>query len=95
MFHVVVFDNANEVEVVPSVWMSNGTCMWPPNKIDVSKAVKSRECTGDGWKPYNARTIFTSGKFNSVVSNSQVELTVYHVSLNYICFCCFCIVFFR
>ncbi|XP_045897136.1 uncharacterized protein LOC123964074 [Micropterus dolomieu] len=64
MFHIVVFDNTNEVEVVPSVWIENGECMWPPNKINVAKAVKSQECPGDGWMPHKARIIFTSHDYN-------------------------------
>lgn len=60
MFHIVVFDKTNEVEVVPSVWIKNGECMWPPNKIDITKAVKSQESPGDDWKPHKARVIFTS-----------------------------------
>lgn len=68
MFHIVVFDNTNEVEVVPSVWIENGECMWPPNKIDVAKAVKSQECPGDGWMPHKARIIFTSRKLSVITS---------------------------
>lgn len=50
MFHIVVFDNTNEVEVVPSIWIKkNGECMWPPYKIDIAKAVKLQECPGDEW----------------------------------------------
>ncbi|XP_019735241.1 uncharacterized protein LOC109521683 isoform X3 [Hippocampus comes] len=64
MFHIVVFDDTSEVEVVPSVWMKNGECMWPPNKSDVAKAVKSQECPGHGWKPHKARIIFTSYDYN-------------------------------
>ncbi|XP_048010172.1 uncharacterized protein si:dkey-242h9.3 isoform X2 [Megalobrama amblycephala] len=64
MFHIVVFDNTNEVEVVPSIWMKNGECMWPPNKTDVAKAVKLQECPGDEWKPHKARIIFTSHDYN-------------------------------
>lgn len=60
MFHIVVFDKTNEVEVVPSVWIKNGECMWPPNKSDITKAVKSQESPGDDWKPHKARIIFTS-----------------------------------
>ncbi|XP_067251353.1 uncharacterized protein [Chanodichthys erythropterus] len=64
MFHIVVFDNTNEVEVVPSIWMKNGECMWPPNKTDVAKAVKLQECPGDEWKPHKARIIYTSHDYN-------------------------------
>ncbi|XP_067309541.1 serine/arginine repetitive matrix protein 2-like [Pseudorasbora parva] len=64
MFHIVVFDNTNEVEVVPSIWIKNGECMWPPNKTDIAKAVKLQECPGDEWKPHKARIIFTSNDYN-------------------------------
>jgi len=59
MFHIVVFDNTNEVEVVPSIWIKNGECMWPPNKTDIAKAVKLQEYPGEEWKPHKARIIFT------------------------------------
>ncbi|GAA6091147.1 serine/arginine repetitive matrix protein 2-like [Tachysurus ichikawai] len=42
MFHIVVFDKTNEVEVVPSVWIKNGECMWPPNKSHITKAVNRK-----------------------------------------------------
>lgn len=79
MIHIVVFENTKEVEVVSSSWINNGTCMWPPNKSEVSKAVKSRECPGNGWKPYKARIIFTSAKLNFVISTSYVEFAIYHL----------------
>lgn len=68
MYHIVVFDDTNEVEVVPSVWINNGECMWPPHKTDVAKSVKSQECPGDGWKSHKARIIFTSRKLHFVNS---------------------------
>lgn len=73
MFHIVVFDNTNEAEVVSSVWIKNGERMWPPNKTDVAKAVKSQECPGDGWKPHKARIIFTSRKLNFVNSTFRLS----------------------
>lgn len=72
MFHIVVFDNTNEVEVVPSIWMKNGECMWPPNKTDVAKAVKLQECPGDEWKPHKARIVFTSRKLHSFTSSFKL-----------------------
>ncbi|XP_051955323.1 uncharacterized protein LOC127624578 isoform X2 [Xyrauchen texanus] len=64
MFHIFVFDNTNEVEVVPSIWIKNVECMWPPNKTDIAKAIKLQECPGDEWKPHKARIIFTSHDYN-------------------------------
>ncbi|KAA0716624.1 hypothetical protein E1301_Tti020360 [Triplophysa tibetana] len=57
MFHIVVFDDTNEVEVVLSLWIKDVECMWPPNKIDAAKAVKSQECPGDEWKPHKMTTM--------------------------------------
>lgn len=67
MYHIVIFEKTNEVEVVPSKWVNGEECMWPPNKVDVVKATKSQEQPGAGWKPYRVRVIFTSSKYNCVV----------------------------
>ncbi|XP_078142921.1 uncharacterized protein LOC144541793 isoform X1 [Centroberyx gerrardi] len=64
MYHIVVFEKTNEVEVVPSNWVNEEECMWPPNKVDVVKATKSKEQPGAGWKPYRVRVIFTSNDYN-------------------------------
>lgn len=64
MFHIVVFDKTNEVEVVPSIWIKNGECLWPPNKTDIAKAVRLQDCPGDEWKAHKARIIFTSHDYN-------------------------------
>lgn len=66
MYHIVIFEKTNEVEVVPSKWVNGEHCMWPPNKVDVVKATKSQEKPGAGWKTYKVRVIFTSSKYNCV-----------------------------
>uniref|UniRef100_A0A8C4T8C4 DUF4806 domain-containing protein n=1 Tax=Erpetoichthys calabaricus TaxID=27687 RepID=A0A8C4T8C4_ERPCA len=40
MYHIVNFSECNEVELVPSNWVSNGVCAWPPYKTgDIHKAI--------------------------------------------------------
>ncbi|XP_072566840.1 uncharacterized protein [Paramormyrops kingsleyae] len=80
MFHIVVFDKTNEVEVVPSVWIKNGECMWPPNKGDITKAVKSQESPGDDWKPHKARIIFTSYDYKE--ARRKLPLAVDHTDVD-------------
>ncbi|XP_059415166.1 uncharacterized protein LOC132149783 [Carassius carassius] len=80
MFHIVVFDKTNEVKVEPSVWIKNGECMWPPNKIDITKAVKSQEIPGDDWKPHKARIIFTSHDYKE--ARRKLPLAVDHTDID-------------
>ena len=68
MYHIVLFEGLNEVEVVPSNWIHGQECMWPPTRVDVVKATKNREPPGEGWEAYAARVIFTASKFNLVDS---------------------------
>uniref|UniRef100_A0A8C9ZIS3 DUF4806 domain-containing protein n=1 Tax=Sander lucioperca TaxID=283035 RepID=A0A8C9ZIS3_SANLU len=61
MFHIVIFESTNEVEVVPAIWVKDNTCMWPPYKHDeIVKAVRSQEPTGPHWIPYKVRKILTT-----------------------------------
>ncbi|GAA6079450.1 uncharacterized protein LOC113085053 isoform X1 [Tachysurus ichikawai] len=70
----------NEVEVVPSVWIKNGECMCPPNKSDITKAVKSQESPGDDWKPHKAIIIFTS--FGYKEGRRKLPLAVDHTDID-------------
>lgn len=63
MYHIVIFQKTNEVEVVPSNWINDDKCMWPPNKTDVVKATKNNEQPGKGWTTHSVRIIFTSSKY--------------------------------
>jgi len=40
LWSIVVFEEENAVEVVPSIWFKNHTCAWP--KANVSKSIKHR-----------------------------------------------------
>ncbi|XP_016117366.1 serine/arginine repetitive matrix protein 2-like [Sinocyclocheilus grahami] len=73
MFHIVVFDKTNEVEVVPSIWIKNGECMWPPNKTDIAKAVKLQECRGDEWKPHKMTTMKLDENFLKLLITLTLE----------------------
>lgn len=41
LWSIVVFEEENAVEVVPSTWFKNHTCAWP-NTTNVSKYIKHR-----------------------------------------------------
>ncbi|MED6240192.1 hypothetical protein ATANTOWER_017279 [Ataeniobius toweri] len=79
MYHIVIFEKTNEVEVVPSEWISGEECMWPPNKVDVVKAIKSQEQPGEDWKPHRARVIFTSNDYNE--ARLKLPEAVLHTNL--------------
>ncbi|KAL6455349.1 hypothetical protein MHYP_G00362000 [Metynnis hypsauchen] len=60
MFHIVIFESTNELEVVPEMWVKKNTCLWPPYKRDeIVKAVISQEPPGALWVPYKVRTILS------------------------------------
>ncbi|XP_031140219.1 uncharacterized protein LOC116039527 [Sander lucioperca] len=64
MFHIVIFESTNEVEVVPAIWVKDNTCMWPPYKHDeIVKAVRSQEPTGPHWIPYKVRKILSKATY--------------------------------
>ncbi|XP_072554361.1 uncharacterized protein [Paramormyrops kingsleyae] len=64
MYHIVVFEATNEVELVPSTWVRDGQCFWPPNTVDIVKSTKAQDSPGDGWTPYSVKVIFTSDDYN-------------------------------
>ncbi|XP_067274662.1 uncharacterized protein [Pseudorasbora parva] len=60
MYHIVIFETTNEVEVVPQNWVRDNVCMWPPYRYeDRVKAIKSMVKPGPSWTPYKIRIIFT------------------------------------
>lgn len=66
MYSVVCFDNTEEVEVVPTLWYSNGACRWPPHKAEgINRAIRSLEAPQDTWSLFgNARVFFSSGMYS-------------------------------
>lgn len=62
MYHIVILEKTNEEEVVPLNWVNGGECMWPPSKVDVTKATKNQEQPGADWTPYGVQVIYTSSK---------------------------------
>uniref|UniRef100_A0A8C4SDT5 DUF4806 domain-containing protein n=1 Tax=Erpetoichthys calabaricus TaxID=27687 RepID=A0A8C4SDT5_ERPCA len=46
MYHIVNFSECNEVELVPSNWVSNGVCAWPPYKTGDIHKVEVMYTTG-------------------------------------------------
>uniref|UniRef100_A0A1A8ENN8 Uncharacterized protein n=1 Tax=Nothobranchius korthausae TaxID=1143690 RepID=A0A1A8ENN8_9TELE len=63
MYHIVIFEKTNEVEVVPSRWVSGEECMWP-HKTDVVKVMKTQEQPGADWIPFRSRVLFTSDDYS-------------------------------
>ncbi|KAL6455355.1 hypothetical protein MHYP_G00362060 [Metynnis hypsauchen] len=64
MFHIVIFESTNELEVVPEMWVKKNTCLWPPYKRDeIVKAVISQEPPGALWVPYKVRTILSKATY--------------------------------
>lgn len=60
MYHIVIFETTNEIEVVPHSWVRDNVCMWPPYKYeDRVKAIKSNVKPGSSWTPYKIRIVFT------------------------------------
>uniref|UniRef100_A0A8C6T482 DUF4806 domain-containing protein n=1 Tax=Neogobius melanostomus TaxID=47308 RepID=A0A8C6T482_9GOBI len=80
MFHIVVFDNSNEVEVVPSKWIKNGECMWPAGKLDnIKNAIKNRQQPGKDWRRHKARIIYSSDDYNQ--ARRKLPEAVLHTDL--------------
>lgn len=62
MYHIVIFESTNEVEVVPQNWVRDNICMWPPYKNkDRVKAIKTMVKPRPSWTPYKIRIILTRG----------------------------------
>nr|XP_054606405.1 uncharacterized protein LOC129166868 [Nothobranchius furzeri] len=65
MYHIVFFEETAEVEVVPALWVRDGTCLWPPYKTEaIQRAVRNREEPGSSWIAYNARVLYSANDFN-------------------------------
>ncbi|XP_016522871.1 uncharacterized protein LOC103132428 [Poecilia formosa] len=52
MYHIVVFEDTNEVEVTAATWAEDGSCMRPS--------------AAAGWMPDGVRAIFTSNDYHEV-----------------------------
>uniref|UniRef100_A0A8C4X393 DUF4806 domain-containing protein n=1 Tax=Erpetoichthys calabaricus TaxID=27687 RepID=A0A8C4X393_ERPCA len=62
MYHIVNFSECNEVELVPSNWVSNGVCAWPPYKTgDIHKAIINKEQPKENWKSFKVEVMYTTG----------------------------------
>uniref|UniRef100_A0A8C4SMI2 DUF4806 domain-containing protein n=1 Tax=Erpetoichthys calabaricus TaxID=27687 RepID=A0A8C4SMI2_ERPCA len=58
MYHIVNFSECMEVELVPSNWVSNGVCAWPPYKTgDIHKAIINKEQPKENWKSFKVEVI--------------------------------------
>lgn len=75
MYHIVCFDNTAEVEVVPTLWVRDGVCWWPPYKADgVNRAVKNMEEPNNTWAAYTARVLYTASMCNCTYNNKPTTV---------------------
>jgi len=57
-FEVVIFLDDHSVDAVPSNWISNDVCYWPPYRASrMETAKKKREEPTDAWTKNNARSL--------------------------------------
>ncbi|XP_041950685.1 uncharacterized protein LOC121711290 isoform X2 [Alosa sapidissima] len=60
MYHIVSFDDFDEVEVVPATWVNGGVCRWPPYKGEgLQRAIKNFQEPDNTWALYNVRVLYT------------------------------------
>ncbi|KAL1258148.1 hypothetical protein QQF64_011392 [Cirrhinus molitorella] len=67
MFHIVEFSESSEVEVVPSSWVQNKTCVWPSYKslTKIHKAVTMQECPTPTWTTFRVRILHTTETYQA------------------------------
>ncbi|XP_036431183.1 uncharacterized protein LOC118811081 [Colossoma macropomum] len=64
MYNIVIFQETDEVEVVPAEWVSNGVCLWPPYKsCKMIKAARNKEQPRQGWRSYQVKLIYTADTY--------------------------------
>ena len=62
-FAIVEFTTDCSVDVVPSRWLNNNKCFWPPyNKDCLTSAKKKEEQPDTAWKQYEIRVLHVFGK---------------------------------
>lgn len=64
-FSVVLFLETNEIEVVPSLWVENDSCVWPlyTNSLRLRKAIRDCEEPQDAWNTYPIKIYKSCGKY--------------------------------
>jgi len=61
-FEVVTFLDDHSVDAVPSNWLLDDVCYWPPYRASrLETAKKKREEPTDEWMKINARTLGSYG----------------------------------
>ena len=60
MYAVIVFEETNEVELLPTNWITNqNTTFWPPYKsaTALTKAIKDRAAPEESWAKFRIRVL--------------------------------------
>ena len=60
---VISFDGENTVEAVPSSWISNNLCLWPPFSGDkLQAAIRKQETPSRNWQSFKV-TLFKNSNY--------------------------------
>lgn len=66
IYKVVEFIKTKEVELVPSVWIWNGVCLWPHLKgMSLYSAIKQQVTPSQDWVSWEIRELFTTGMLDN------------------------------
>ena len=67
-FAVVVFEDSDEVDVVPDTWLVDGKCYWPRYRdtSKINRAVKEKVTPEKSWTQYDARVLSKCGKLTLI-----------------------------
>lgn len=89
---VVRFEDENEVEAVPTTWIVNNKCYWPPYTADnILKAIKNHNDFDPSWASYEVYVFKNSTcgkKRNLYIFIIQHILYLYAIFNNF----CTCII---
>ncbi len=66
MYKVVEFIKTKEVELVLSVWIRNGVCLWPHLKgMSLYSAIKQQVTTRQDWVSWEIKEVFITGMLDN------------------------------
>lgn len=64
MFSIIHLAKADDVALVPTAWITDGSISWPPYKgAKLTKAIKECAPVEDGWEMFECRVLSSTGKF--------------------------------
>ncbi|XP_070385173.1 uncharacterized protein [Dermacentor albipictus] len=72
-YSIVLFEDEDEVSVVPTSWISENTVRWPPFKstAKITTAIKEQQPPSSDWTSYRCRVLWTCGSYESARQKEQ------------------------